>query len=1511
MSLPSWLSPLARQVRPTRKTKKQMPARRARARDLSVEALEGRLVPAGTFTWTGLVLGGAWSSPGNWTSTPTAGLAPTDNDGTDVLKFPNAPLGTLLTNDDISAGKFASIEFEDNYSVLSGGVLDTVTANTISAGLTQPGINPTLNVPITIGASSSLTVNTFQGNLTLGGTSSISGPASSALNLTGAGQPIFQANNLSFSGSVNVQAGVLDLQATKALGVGNTTTVSSGATLELATTTDSSEAINITGTGAPGWGGAITVPTGGVGVNGPIKLNGAATIHAENGGTSNFAGSINLNGKALTLNADSVPGNTIQVSGVISDSGVGGSVTVNNGTSGIVIFNGTAANTYAGTTTLDAGELDLNDSIANGAIVGPLTINGGQVKITAAATEQILNTATVTVNTGGTLNLNGKTETLDPLTLNGGTVDLNGGILILSGNVIAGGPAVTNSAIHDTAGGGHIDLGGATRLFTVATGDQLEITPPITGSGGLTANGAGTLLLDGTNPNTYSGATTASAGTLDLDIAGGGAVPHDLTISGASTIVNEQLSNQIADNSNVSLSTGATLNFGIPATGTSDTIGTLTLAGSTVNIGNGGIVTITSGQLNGDATSNVGFSGTAKLISNGTGTATYAGNLSGTGTFDSQGPGVQILSGTVAAGVSIEISGGELQIDGTDNGVVQVDSGATLGGSGAINGLVTVQGGGKIDPGPAAGGTGQLSTLGGISYVSVTPTSIFHVDITGTTPGANGYDQVIATGQTVGLNGATLEFGGAFCALNGTQFDIITGASAIGGNLKFGGNTLTEGMIFDIGGNTLFKITYLGGAGHDVILTRMMVIDIWTGASQTSNLWSDNLNWAKHTVPLPGDLIEFPGTALQRFNTNDLAAGFKVGEMDFLAGGFHISGNAILIGSGFQNLGATTLNVVSLDSTLTCNEYWKNTGAAFIDSGNVNMGTFSLTVDDTGVGSTTKLAGGLLGSTGGVTKLGPGTLKFAGNTPNTYLGQTNVIAGTLVLAKTNGFEPVPGVTSLAGGTLVIGGSSGAPKSVIVQDLYDNQIAPTTTVQINPTGYLDLTTAVDSIGTLDLFGGSINVGSISGNLKLGGDLFITSDTVIANKLTLIGAGPHTFNVPSGKTLTIPSQITASTASVVITGGGTVVYSGTQENLYTGTTTVQGGSTLDLEKVGAISLFGPLVVGDGVTPSTVTYFGPNQIKDNLPITVNSGSLFNTAGFSDEVGGLTLNNSSITTGAGTLTINGNITSTGTSMITGNLYIKEVNRIVNVVGNTDVLSIGNVTSIFNAALVKQGLGTLNLLGTQPTSGVTTVTAGTLNVGTTIASASVSGSGILNLGATGIVTGTVTLAPSGILNLAVGSQVQGGISGSGGTVNGSIILNGVTNLTGVTINPGTPFGSPTTTGTILNNGTLTLAPTTILNLKLGPTTGLSDQLVQAASGALDLNNAPLNVSLVPGYVSNIGNTFVLVSSPTQGILGQFSNAHDLAILTNVSGSGHNFQVHYELDPTLTFVQDIRLTQIS
>ena len=215
--------------------------------------------------------------------------------------------------------------------------------------------------------------------------------------------------------------------------------------------------------------------TGGTTINaGTIALSGSGTL----GGSS---ANVTVNGGALDLGAAARPFGTVAVAGdgsvvngdlaaaELLGSGTSGTATVSarvtgsgsvrmNGAGGTMVLS--AANTYTGGTTVNAGTLVLSGSGTLGATGANATVSGG------------------------VLDLGGSSQTLGVLTMSG-----------------AG--AVQNGTLHNTP------------VAATLTSGTAVVSATLTGTGSVTSSGVGgTLALEGTN--TYTGATTVNGGTLQL-----------------------------------------------------------------------------------------------------------------------------------------------------------------------------------------------------------------------------------------------------------------------------------------------------------------------------------------------------------------------------------------------------------------------------------------------------------------------------------------------------------------------------------------------------------------------------------------------------------------------------------------------------------------------------------------------------------------------------------------------------------------------------------------------------------------------------------------------------------------------------------------------------------------------------------------------------------------------------------------------------------------------------------
>jgi autotransporter-associated beta strand protein len=350
----------------------------------------------------------------------------------------------------------------------------------------------------------------------------------------------------------------------------------------------------------------VAIPTPGVLtpmrtiVDGPegTVVNGGATLQLQNlaapmtrealtlnGSGFNGAGALeNLAGantwdRLITLDSNSAiaadPGTTLVIDQPISDddpvSGLTRAFGVTKLGTGTVEYAGATSNDYTGLTQINEGLLRLNKTGGAQAIIGDLSIGNVPTPLPVPPPpppaadafvrwqqpDQVADSATVTVNPDGVLDLNGLAETmarlriLDGLAMTGaggamaaGALDMTGGKLSLgaggrldlTGNVTAASSTVGEAVIE---GPGVVALDGATRDFTVNDGPQatdlhLLGGAAITGAGGVNKLGAGRLELDGAN--TYTGTTTVVAGDLQVDGSVGDVSLQGGTLSGVGTV---------------------------------------------------------------------------------------------------------------------------------------------------------------------------------------------------------------------------------------------------------------------------------------------------------------------------------------------------------------------------------------------------------------------------------------------------------------------------------------------------------------------------------------------------------------------------------------------------------------------------------------------------------------------------------------------------------------------------------------------------------------------------------------------------------------------------------------------------------------------------------------------------------------------------------------------------------------------------------------------------------------
>ncbi len=205
-------------------------------------------------------------------------------------------------------------------------------------------------------------------------------------------------------------------------------------------------------------------------------------------------------------------------------------------------------------------------------------------------------------------------------------------------------------------------------------------------------------------------------------------------------------------------------------TGTIAHSGGTTIVGGTLQVGGGG----TTGAISGN------FLNNATLAFDRSDNLTFAGVVSGAGAVAQSGAGTLELSGSNTYSGGTIINSGKLLVNniansGTGSGPVVVNSGATLGGTGAIAGAVTVNAGAHMAPGASLESldVGSLTLAAG-SILDFELDTILDVD-------SSDLINVTATNGLT-INGGTLNLTNAGSMTGGT-YALIDYSGTLNGNL--------------------------------------------------------------------------------------------------------------------------------------------------------------------------------------------------------------------------------------------------------------------------------------------------------------------------------------------------------------------------------------------------------------------------------------------------------------------------------------------------------------------------------------------------------------------------------------------------------------------------------------------------------------------------------------------------------------------------------------------------------
>jgi autotransporter-associated beta strand protein len=941
--------------------------------------------------------------------------------------------------------------------------------------------------------------------------------------------------------------------------------------------------------------------------------------------------------------------------------------------------------------TLSGGTINLNPSNANitantNATIGSQIV-GTQLVQQGPGTLYLTNSAnSISGGNGVQLNsTNGGVLNFVNGALGGATVSFNGGTLQW---------AVGNS--QDISA--NINIGGAGQTAYLDTnGNNVAFNHAIGGSGALTKLGAGSLLLAG-GVATYSGLTTVSNGTLEMQNAFFNNANGASIASGATLQFDFSSNSKPSNNSTIS-GNGTLLKTGAGAMFLSSNNGHLTMS-----MGAGGLIDIENGALVND-NGNVAWTANRASV-----------NLSSSGMFDIRVQNISIDALTGSGTIGNSFAGCVLSV-------------GTAGGSGTFYGTIVGNGTGIGGGTPAPGynlnaGTLSLNKVGaGIealngnnTYSGTTTVSAGTLAINGSISGG----AVVANGGVLQLNSP-----GAMPA--------TTAIVASGGTLDLGGNTFTQtgpitfsgGVVQD--GSLSYAGTYSGTAGT--------VSANLSGAAVLNKTGGGTLLLTGTNTYSGGTVIASNGGTLLLGAASAISPNgiYTVNVNNGLAFGTGVTAGTI---SGLSGNGGVTLTTAD------------NMPVALSINSAAGAPTYSGALS--GIGSLIKVGTGVqclsgVASYSGPTTISTGTLEME----NVLFSNTSTASiapgATLQFDVPSGNNPTPGNSfTIAGsgtllktgpGGLVLGGNNGhvtmsmgasglidIENGAVLND-YSNVVwtANQASLNLSSSGMFDLRGQNLPIGALT---GSGTVGNTTGTSILtfgaGDSSGVFSGTIVGNNGTVVGGGSDS-----------KGNLNAGVLSVTKTGNGIETLDG--NNTYSGGTTIDAG-TLNIASDSSLGTTGNVTFGGNSTlqagAANITLNSSRTVTLNSGVTGTIDTQGNNMTFASNVNGA---GNLTKVGGGSLFLGGIIAYTGSTTVSAGTLELE---------NT-VFNNANGASIAPGATLQVDLSTANwTVSTNfPISG-----SGTLLK---------TGSNVMILGANGNHHVTMNMGAGGLIDIENGGMAN------------------------------------------------------------------------------------------------------------------------------------------------------------
>jgi autotransporter-associated beta strand protein len=963
------------------------------------------------------------------------------------------------------------------------------------------------------------------------------------------------------------------------------------------------------------------------------------------------------------------------------------------------------------------------------------------------------------------------TSPYDDLTFGNGTV----GTISLNGNEFAN-SLTFNAAFTLDAPGSTYTLTNSTGTISVGPTVTATINSILTGNGGLTLTGTGSLILNAAD--TYSGGTLISGSTLTATNGSALNTAAQLTVSSAGSLViaantTFALGSGVSNSGNFTINNGKTFTFNTTGASFVQSAGTLTVNGTLNTAGSG--FTYNGGSIVG--TVQIGTTSFTPSLTFGS----LAGN---SGTFIIGGKGVNFsavssgiqsnqtvtLAPTASAGVmslSNNLSNfGNLVLDGSSSSTATVSmSTHTLTNTGTLT--TTVSSGtptSAVDFFSAVlnNTTGTVNINAPTSLVgSITNTSAFTIasgdslTMPGFAPASTAFT---LTSGTLTINGALDLTGSGFNDNGGT----LTGTVTIGNPTSTTGAGVSFGASAGNSGTILF--TGEGGSDTGSVPTGVTLTLQPTATTGSLSLPTGFVN--NGTMNLIGS-----ATSTATFTANSTLT--NSGILTTSNTGSVTTFNQLIA----KVLTNTSTGTVNVNGSLAVQGTVNNNGTIDVASGQTLTVTTGGATFNQNAGQVNVAAGGILNLGTSLLVLNGGTISLAADAtspgllklgPTQFTGSntTGTIASETVGAgQSPGFVDLDGLTSV----LTIGSGTQPAQIIISAPITDGGLIK------SGTGVLELSGANSyTLGT------TVNAGTLiaantsgsatgAGNVTLNGGILASGTIGSVSGNVLAGSAAHTI-APGGVgtvgSLTIGGLTSSSLTTLNFdlgTGSGEIT-NGDLLTLGTGTVSIGSGTAItfggtpvagnDYRLIGDTSGTGAVVnaiplanfslptapVGESFSLSTsvdanfidlvVSSGGPANLTWN-----NSGGnyLWDTATSSNWNNG---SSNTVFNAQDNVTFNDNNPSNtaanyavtlNTTVSPGSVVVNNSNGNYSISGSGG--SIGGTGS-----LTKSGTGTLTLSTPNAFTGGTIVTAGKLLIEPTSATTSALPTGALSVGGNGIV---------------------------------------------------------------------------------------------------------------------------------------------------------------------------------